>query len=97
MSQRKKVTRRFLILARDHVPPRQKGEILSDFLEGKVGILYLDEWIKLYGLFKNHRTHQRILLCVRKNIQNADILLGKHTLEKSRQEFLAKAFSTHRR
>ena len=100
MSSRKKVTRRFLILARDGVPPRQKGEILKDFTTGKVGVLYLDEWIELYGLFKNHETHQRILLRVRRNMQNGDVFLGRHSLEKSRQKFLLKVFSArsnHRR
>jgi hypothetical protein len=91
-----KVTRRLSILARDDIHPRQKGMILNDFTENRIGILYIDEWMQLISLVKSYYVKKRIFICVSENLQRGRIFWGKHMLEKPQQEFLAKVSSVRR-
>ena len=93
MNTRKKVERRFLILSQGKISSRQKGMVVSDFITGRVGILYLGEWMRLESLLKAHATKKRIRECVRKNIEQGKIFLGDNT-KIPQQEFLKRVFNS---
>ena len=90
--KKRKISRLFLTLQEERHNTRKRGMILNDFIEGRVGVLRLDDWMQLYEIFENHYVRNRILRCVRMNIQSGHIFLGSQSVERSRIQFLSKVF-----
>ncbi len=92
--KKKKIERMFHILNQKDCYSRQRGEILNNFfLNGKCGLLYLEDWMRLHSMFKNFYTRKKIISCVRGYIRNGHVLGREKSTQRPFQRFLSKIFS----
>jgi len=91
--RKKSVSRNFLILASPSCYPRRKHMVLQDFLQGKLGLLYVADWFKLYNLFSATRVRREIRACVRANIQQGNVMGMDKAHIDPYKKFIGRVFS----